>query len=36
VKRYLDLLGGTITFTSKPGETIFSVDLPQRCAITSN
>ncbi len=30
VKRYLDLLGGAITFTSRPGETIFTVELPQR------
>lgn len=30
VRRYLDLLGGTIEFTSKPGETIFTVNLPQR------
>lgn len=30
VKRYLDLMGGTIRFTSKPGETIFTVELPQR------
>ncbi|MGV9013296.1 MAG: PAS domain-containing sensor histidine kinase [Flavobacteriales bacterium] len=29
VKRYLDLMGGTISFTSKPGNTRFSVDLPQ-------
>ncbi|MBK9174920.1 MAG: PAS domain S-box protein [Flavobacteriales bacterium] len=30
VRRYLDLLGGSITFSSRPGETIFSVALPQR------
>jgi len=30
VRRYLDLLGGSISFTSKPGETIFNVELPQR------
>lgn len=30
VKRYLDLLGGSIRFTSAPGETIFTVELPQR------
>lgn len=29
VKRYLDILGGGITFRSAPGETIFIVDLPQ-------
>lgn len=32
VKRYLDLLGGGITFTSEPGRTIFTVELPQRIA----
>lgn len=32
VKRYLDLLGGDITFTSEPGRTIFTVELPQRIA----
>ncbi len=30
VKRYLDLLGGDITFTSAPGRTVFRVDMPQR------
>ncbi len=30
VKRYLDLLDGSIRFTSRPGATIFTVDLPQR------
>lgn len=29
VKRYLDLLGGTIRFSSRPGHTEFIVDLPQ-------
>lgn len=28
VKRYLDLLGGTITFTSEPGNTVFHVEAP--------
>ncbi|MCC6937699.1 MAG: PAS domain-containing sensor histidine kinase [Flavobacteriales bacterium] len=28
VKRYLDLLGGTITFTSEPGNTVFHVEVP--------
>jgi PAS domain S-box-containing protein len=32
VKRYLDLLGGTIAFTSAPGSTVFTVELPQRFA----
>jgi PAS domain S-box-containing protein len=36
VKRYLDLLGGTIAFKSKPGETIFTVDLPQHYGTASN
>jgi signal transduction histidine kinase len=31
VKKYLDLMGGTITFTSAAGEgTTFTVQLPQR------
>lgn len=30
VKRYLDLLGGSIGFSSEPGRTIFTVQLPQR------
>ena len=30
VRRYLDLLGGNITFTSEPGRTVFRVDMPQR------
>lgn len=30
VKRYLDLLGGTISFVSEPGRTVFTVQLPQR------
>lgn len=29
VKRYLELMHGTIAFTSRPGETIFHVELPQ-------
>jgi signal transduction histidine kinase len=29
VKRYLDLMRGTIEFTSAPGNTVFSVQLPQ-------
>ena len=36
VKRYLDLLGGTIAFSSKPGETIFTVELPQHFPTHSN
>ena len=32
VKRYLDLLGGTINFASEPGRTVFTVQLPQRNA----
>lgn len=35
VKRYLDLLGGTIAFTSGPGHTVFRVDLPQRLSNTT-
>lgn len=30
VKRYIELLGGRITFTSRPGDTVFTVELPQR------
>ena len=33
VKRYLDLLGGTITFVSKPGRTVFAIVLPQHLRI---
>ncbi len=29
LKRYLDLLGGSITFTSEPGHTVFRVEVPQ-------
>jgi signal transduction histidine kinase len=29
VKRYLEMMNGTITFTSEPGKTVFIVDLPQ-------
>lgn len=29
VKRYLDGMKGTITFSSKPGHTVFNVELPQ-------
>ncbi|MBK8581197.1 MAG: PAS domain S-box protein [Flavobacteriales bacterium] len=29
VKRYLELMGGTISFNSEPGSTQFTVDLPQ-------
>lgn len=32
VKRYLDLLGGTIDFTSAPGNTVFTVQLAQHAA----
>ncbi|MBK8500420.1 MAG: PAS domain S-box protein [Flavobacteriales bacterium] len=32
VKRYLDLLGGTINFTSAPGNTVFTVQLAQHAA----
>jgi len=33
VVRYLDLLGGTISFTSAPGNTEFTVALPQHLSI---
>lgn len=36
VKRYLDLLGGSITFTSEPGRTMFTVQLPLRIAASIN
>ncbi len=29
VKRYLDIMNGTIDFTSRPGHTVFNVELPQ-------
>lgn len=29
VKRYLELMDGSIRFTSRPGHTVFTVDLPQ-------
>lgn len=29
VKRYLDIMQGSVTFTSKPGATVFNVKLPQ-------
>jgi len=29
VRRYLEMMGGGITFQSKPGRTVFTVDLPQ-------
>lgn len=29
-KRYIELLGGSISFTSRPGETVFTIELPQR------
>lgn len=29
VKRYLDLMGGSISYTSRPGRTVFTVELPQ-------
>lgn len=32
VKRYLDLLGGSISFASEPGTTVFTVQIPQRNA----
>jgi signal transduction histidine kinase len=32
VKQYLDLLGGSIDFTSVPGHTVFTVTLPRRLA----
>ncbi len=34
VKRYLDLMGGTIGFTSEPGNTLFTVELPQHLNAT--
>lgn len=36
VRRYLDLLGGTITFTSEPGHTIFRVEVPQHLSPSDN
>ncbi len=33
VKRYLELLTGAISFTSRPGNTTFTVELPQRLAV---
>ena len=36
VRRYLDLLGGTITFTSEPGHTIFRVEVPQHLSLSDN
>ena len=36
VKRYLELLGGTITFTSEPGHTTFIATLPKHTATTSD
>ncbi|HRD53675.1 MAG TPA: HAMP domain-containing sensor histidine kinase, partial [Flavobacteriales bacterium] len=36
VKRYLDLLEGTINFTSEPGRTVFTVELPLRIAGSGN
>jgi PAS domain S-box-containing protein len=35
VKKYVDLLSGKISFTSKPGETIFTVSVPVRVMETS-
>ena len=35
VKRYLDLMQGTIHFTSEPGNTVFTVDLPQHLSTTT-
>lgn len=29
IKKYLDLMGGSIAFTSEPGATVFTVDLPR-------
>lgn len=34
VKRYLDLLGGTISYTSAPGHTVFRVEVPQHLVPT--
>ncbi len=36
VKRYLDLLGGTISFSSAPGRTVFSVEVPQHLVPPDN
>jgi PAS domain S-box-containing protein len=36
VKRYLDLMGGTISFRSRPGETVFTVELPSHPNSTPN
>jgi len=35
VKRYLELLGGTISFTSEPGHTVFVATLPKHTTITT-
>ncbi len=36
VKRYVELMQGSISFTSEPGHTVFSVTLPQHVAAYSN
>jgi len=36
VKRYLELLGGTISFTSGPGHTVFIATLPKHTTITTD
>lgn len=36
VKRYLELMQGTIEFTSEPGNTVFSVTLPQHVPASPN
>ena len=34
LKRYLDLLGGCITFASEPGHTVFRVEIPQHLVLS--
>lgn len=36
VRRYLELLGGSISFTSEPGHTVFTATLPKHTTITTD
>ncbi len=36
IRRYLDMMGGTIRFTSEPGNTIFTVELPRQLPKAAN